>query len=163
MLITISDVSVTKHSKGYNVAEVKFVRDGKEESRKILDFAAKKAFDIVSSFKSFPVDVNVVLEKNAKSGYWDWKDVEVAKEGNVSMTGKTGRVVGSNYETPEERARRQVYIIRQSSISSAISLLALAGELSTVSKTVKDVLEIAKEFEQYVMDVSEPKTDGVPF
>jgi hypothetical protein len=48
----------------------------------------------------------------------------------------------NTYETADERAHKQVYIVRQSSISSAIALLPKAK--------VEDILQTAKQFEEYV-------------
>lgn len=53
----------------------------------------------------------------------------------------------STYETPEERAARQVMIVRQSSISSAVAAL----KLDKAALNAFDVLEMAKVFEAYVM------------
>jgi hypothetical protein len=53
---------------------------------------------------------------------------------------------GSTYETKEERAVKQRYIVRQSSISSAIELLTSNG----LESTVGDVLNVAKQFEAFV-------------
>lgn len=53
----------------------------------------------------------------------------------------------STYETPEERAKKQIYIVRQSSISNAVDLLSV-GQKSPPD--VKAVLEAAKQFEDYV-------------
>ena len=58
------------------------------------------------------------------------------------------RVTGSNYETKEERAARQVYIIRQSSLSTAVELLGQG-------KSVADVIATAKQFEAYVFSKAE--------
>ena len=61
----------------------------------------------------------------------------------VKSTGGGGKVIGSNYETAEERARRQVYIIRQSSLGTAVELLGSGA-------SVADVINTAKQFEAYV-------------
>ncbi len=50
------------------------------------------------------------------------------------------------YETPEERAQRQVYIIRQSSLSSAI---AFSATLKT-PLPLKEVLKVAEEMSAFV-------------
>lgn len=162
MLVTVTGVSVEQAPKGYKVATVFYNRDGKPEQRKIMSFAKESAvaFQKLVDTKEFPVDVNVVLEKNAKTNYWDWKDIEVSqvkdKNGNqatkpISGSG-TGRVLGSNYETPEERARRQVYIIRQSSASSAIEFAKAQAPKGT-EKSIEEVIEDAKKIEAYVMEM----------
>lgn len=154
MLISITAVAVEKSPKGHTFANVSFTRDGKAETRKIMSFSGD-VYKQLLEYKEFPKNVNVTLEKDNK-GYWQWKAIESAggNDGttgpqNVTASKGNGRVIGSNYETPEERARRQVYIIRQSSISSAIQLLG-AQEYSV---PVEKVLEIAKTFENYVMDI----------
>lgn len=90
--------------------------------------------------------LNVQTEKDA-NGYWQWTgiggDNAVATETKQATPATGGRVTGSNYETKEERAARQVYIIRQSSLSTAVELLGQG-------KSVADVIATAKEFEAYV-------------
>ena len=157
MLVTLNAVNVEKAPKGYSIANVSFEREGKSEVRKIMSFGGSaNAFNQLVELKDFPQAVNIVMEKNAK-GFWEWKAIEKGQAnvntGSVGASNKgTGRVIGSNYETSEERARRQVYIIRQSSISSAIEYLK-AKSPKGVEDGVKEVLEVAKDFENYVMDV----------
>ncbi len=105
--------------------------------------------DIQGYAKGDRVDVVTVKEGD----YWQWK--AIAKEGDApprveatKSTGGGGKVIGSNYETAEERARRQVYIVRQSSIASAIQLID--KESIEKAKAVDEVLGIAKRFEDYV-------------
>ena len=54
----------------------------------------------------------------------------------------------STYETPEERALRQVMIVRQSSISSAIAYL----NANKKNYTVMELVNVAKQFENHVFD-----------
>lgn len=170
MLVTLNSIVVEKAPKGYSIANISFTRDGKVEMRKIMSFGGSaKAFNQLVELKDFPKDVNVVMEKNAK-GFWEWKSIETPTIGvsnGSSNTGATsgqrpGKVIGSNYETPEERARRQVYIIRQSSISSAIEYFK-AQSPKGFEGGISDVLEVAKDFENYVMDtnVSFPSNEVV--
>ena len=151
MLITVTAVGIEKAPKGYGIAVVSFNREGKPEMRKIMSFARAVVYQKLIEFKTFPFDANVVMVKNDKTGYWDWTDIEV-QQGGTKVDGKpVGKVLGSNYETPAERARRQVYIIRQSSISSAIEM-AKAVEPKGTTKTRQDILEDAKAFEAFVME-----------
>lgn len=55
----------------------------------------------------------------------------------------------STFETPEERAKKQVYIVRQSSISNAISLLTTGAKVPPATSAV---IALAKELEAYVFD-----------
>lgn len=157
MLITINQVNFEKADKGYMIANVSYTKDGAPESKKIMSFAAPNVYASLEGFKNFPVDVNVVVKKEGK--YWNWKDIEQpgvksgqsnGPTGSTTGTG-TGKVLGSNYETKEERAKRQVYIVRQSSISSAIEILAHQKQ-AKASFTKEDVLTLAKELEAYVFE-----------
>jgi hypothetical protein len=67
--------------------------------------------------------------------------------------------VGS-WETPEERALKQVYIVRQSSIANAIALLAVEGP--GITPDVEWVIATAKTFENYVFDGVATLTNDQP-
>lgn len=139
------------------VAEVRYSKDGKDESKKIMSFAAPDVYTTLSGYTSFPVDVNVVMKK--EGNFWNWKAIESPNQKGTSSDGpaaattnktSNGRVLGSNYETPEERARRQVYIIRQSSVSSAIEF-AKAQSPKGIEKALEAILEDASKIEAFVM------------
>ncbi len=115
--------------------------------------------------------VNVNMTKD-DAGYWQWVSIGEAGSAPASppqaYSGKPQaagtRVTGSNYETPEERAKKQVYIVRQSSISSAIELLKSNGN----DVKVDNVLSVAKQLEDYVfgnttgVDAINSMQDDVP-
>jgi hypothetical protein len=65
-------------------------------------------------------------------------------------------VLGSNYETPAERAKRQVYIVRQSSINAAIALY-VAQNPKGAAVSVEEILKVAGTFEAYVFDQGQPE------
>jgi len=162
MLISIQSVNVTRAPKGYSIAEVTYLREGREEARKVMSFVNEGVFKTVSEFKVFPVDVNVTLAKErGKDGkdYWQWKAIEQGQTVQNDVTAKAvdpkiqgGKVYSSNYETPTERAKRQVYIVRQSSLSNAIALMA-ARSPKGAEVNVESVIEVAKQFEEYVLNV----------
>jgi hypothetical protein len=58
----------------------------------------------------------------------------------------TGRVTGSNYETPQEREWNRVRIVRQSAINYAINLL----KTDKHTPPVEDVLSLATRFAAFV-------------
>ena len=94
---------------------------------------------------------NFTMVKEKEGEFWNVKDILVGD--TLVATTNTGSKPSavpapkSNYETAEERAKKQVYIIRQSSISSAVALATILK-----LKDTKEVLKVAKEFEAYVMD-----------
>ena len=154
-----------KAGKPMQVLEVAYKNltfQGKVESKKLFDFGVQ-----AETFKSLvvarPSDVyEVDVVKNA-AGYNDW--VKVTKgdpNGSVVGTGTTPtsqqgarNVSGTaqqsgtkgGWETPEERAKKQIYIIRQSSLSTAVAALSVG---SKVHPTVKDILDYAQQFEAFV-------------
>lgn len=151
MIIEIIDVGTpesVKTGKGqYQTLQVSFKNEqGQVQGKKLMSFSNPSVFKEIQGFsKGDRVDVATVKEGD----YWQWK--AIAKEGEAlpkvegakPASSGGGKVIGSNYETAEERARRQVYIIRQSSLSTAVELLGSG-------KSVKDVIDTAKQFEAYV-------------
>ena len=150
MIIEIIDVGSpesVKTGKGqYQTLQVSFKNEqGQVQGKKLMSFSNPTVFkDIQGYAKGDRVDVLTVKEGD----YWQWKSID--KEGEAppraaapASTGGGGKVIGSNYETAEERARRQVYIIRQSSLGTAVELLGSGA-------AVADVINTAKQFEAYV-------------
>ena len=154
MQITVIDVVqetlAAKNGRTFQQLVVSYKNDkGMSQAKKLVSFSNP---DLFKSAKSWLKDqvYNVKTVKNEKTGYWDWVGLEgeqaVAETKSSASTGT--RVTGSNYETKEERAARQVYIVRQSSITNAVALLG-AG------KSVSEVLNVAKQFEDFVFANSE--------
>lgn len=162
MLVEITKVDVTRAPKGYSIAAVTYLREGKEEQRKLMSFVNEAVFKTVTSFEKLPAYVNVVLAKelNKKDGkeYWQWKAVEQAgaptQNDATPKAGPPAKAFTSNYETPAERAKRQVYIVRQSSLANAIAFFA-AVEPKGISVTTEGIIETADKFASYVLDVGE--------
>lgn len=155
MLITINNVNFTKADKGYMVAEVAYLKDGAAESKKVMSFAAPNVYAILEGLKAFPVDVNVVQRKEGK--YWNWKDIEIGGKqtsGSTTTSKPVGKVIGSNYETSEERAKRQVYIVRQSSVATAVEFFK-AKFPKGVEATMEEVIEEARKIEAFVFEMND--------
>ena len=151
MEITILNVTITQvpTAKGsYEVAEVAYKDDqGKVNGKKIMSFTSKPVFDTLKKAQSNEV-YQIVSEKDDK-GYWQWKEITkgaAVKTASDNLGFKASPK--STYETPEERAKKQVYIVRQSSINAALEYSKNVKAL----KTVEEVLALAKQFEMYVFD-----------
>jgi hypothetical protein len=148
-----------KSGKPMQVLEVAYKNltfQGKVESKKLFDFGvqADTFKELVVAKPSAVYEVEVV--KN-QAGYNDWVKVTKGVQ-NVTVEGGTMTPRGASsgaatapakggWETPEERAKKQIYIIRQSSLSTAVAALSVG---SKVHPTVKDIIEYAKQFESYV-------------
>ena len=94
--------------------------------------------------------ITIEKEKN-KNDFWEVKSITKsdgaqAPASNGAVNTKPTASPKSTYETPEERAKKQVYIVRQSSITAALTFLA-----GKKASTVQEVTDIAKQFENYVM------------
>ena len=140
MIVTLIDVSQPQSVKtqrgSYQSLEVSYRNEaGQVQGKKLMSFANPAVFKEIQDYaKDDRLDIETFKDDN---GYWQWKNI--AKEGEAPPKTSTGgkantRVTGSNYETSDERAKRQVYIVRQSSISNAVDLLTASGKGQTPSR-----------------------------
>jgi hypothetical protein len=132
--------------------------DGKLSEKKLMSFGG--GADVYNFLKTAePAKYDVVTKQNDK-GYWDW--ISISPAGTVPVAAKSGGSASpaprSTYETPEERAQRQILIVRQSSLSSAIEFFAMGGKKSV---TTTEVIQVAKEFENFVFGKSVDVESGI--
>lgn len=159
MRVKILDVNIEKVVKGrnmYQVATVAYSSNGEARTQKVMSFANPDVFKSLPDFVGKEADVTVT--KN-DSGYNQWAAIKApgseVPEASPTATAAAGtRVTGSNYETREERANKQVYIVKQSSIGSAIETLAAMGELSSPAR----VIEVAQIYVDYVLGTLDDKS-----
>jgi len=166
MLINIVDVGTpstkaSSNGRSYQEIEITYkTENGQVANKKLMSFSNPLVFNHIKGLAKGEV-VNVTTVKNAK-GFWDWTgignegDAPVATQSKPATAQAGGRVTGSNYETKEERAARQVFIIRQSSLSTAVELLGQG-------KSVDEVIATAKQFEAYVFSKDPNPTKEVNF
>lgn len=152
MNLEIRVKGIEDESKGkYNQLTIDYVDvgSGKEHTYKLMSFVNKDAYLLLKSAKVGDVFF-VVTNKNDK-GYWQWD--QVSRE---AMQPKANTSPRSTYETPEERAQKQIYIVRQSSLTNAIALLGSKAK-------VDHVISVARQFEQYVFGLDERESfDDLP-
>lgn len=130
--ITVINVqATTKPTKkgSYIMLDVAYKNNntGKIEGKKVMSFVNKDLFDVLSK-ASNGATYTITSEKNEESGYWDWVGIATAAGDDPTNAIPTGTPAGksfaspkSTYETAEERAARQVLIVRQSSLTAAIA------------------------------------------
>tara|TARA_R100000935_G_scaffold58634_2_gene96676 strand:- start:780 stop:1325 length:546 start_codon:yes stop_codon:yes gene_type:complete len=162
MQVNVVDVSnlnthTAKNGRQYQSVEVMYKNDqGQAQNKKLMSFANPAVFKAAQEWQKGDV-IHVSTEKDA-NGYWQWTAVGGADDttdtGGSSAPATQGnaakpatRVSGSNYETKEERAARQVMIVRQSSLSNAVATLGIEGSKATAN----DVITLAKLYEQFVL------------
>lgn len=159
--IISTSVETKPTAKGsYQQLEVVFKNltfQGKVESKKLMSFganaAAFKALSGASSGATFEVTTN----KNAQ-GYIDWVEVTTASADSAAPAASkaTTTTPRSTYETPEERAQRQVLIVKQSSLSAAVSTLSVGAK----SVKPEDILALAQRYTDWVFGLD--KADAGP-
>ncbi len=150
--ITILKISIAKAAgKNYNVAEVAYkTEDGKTKGMKVLDFVQKDVFAVLKTVNAGDV-LNADFEQNSK-GFWQFAQVsKTGEKADVAVSTANSPVPSvnkGNWETSDERAARQVMIVRQSSLATAMGTLT-ANKAKFGSK---EVIDLAKEYEGYVLD-----------
>ena len=162
----------TKTGKDYKFLEVFYKNlsfDNKAENKKIMPFGSKEVFSTLE--KAQAGSVYTLIREKDKDGYWQWVgiaegDVHIdtgnAQQATVKAAGAAPATSPkSTYETPEERAKKQVYIVRQSSLATAVEYLIGTGAIKKA--TAGDVIFCAQEFENYVFGIDKPqKAEPLP-
>lgn len=145
-------VTETPGKRPYKVAEVAYKSDGKTKGMKVLDFVQREVFATLLSINPQPGDIlDVEFSQNDK-GFWQFASVakgekSAGSSNQPTAAGGNGVASKGNWETSEERAARQVMIVRQSSLSNAVAL----SEANKAKSTPEDIIAVAKVFEAYVL------------
>lgn len=148
-ILSVTTETVPTAKGSYQKAEVAYKDEGgKVSGKKIMSFTNQKVFDIIKGCTGGET-LSITAEKDDK-GYWQWVDASKEVDGSISNKTTALPAPKSTYETPEERAKKQVYIVRQSSITNAIAFSQGVKAL----KSVEDVIKTAKQFEAYVFDIA---------
>lgn len=167
MQIEVVDVNrsdaMGKNGKSYGVLQVAYRADGKMQEKKLMSFSNPNVFKHIEKMQKGET-VNVTTEKD-QNGYWQWTAIgndatpQSAPSSSGGSQAATTRVTGSNYETKEERAIKQRYIVRQSSLSNAIDSLSV-GAKSPLHHA--DVIAVARHFEEWVFsENTKPALDAI--
>lgn len=170
MQINVIDVGqptthASSNGRSYEMIEIAYKNEnGQIQQKKLMSFKNPDVFKQALSWEKGQA-VHIQAEKNEK-GYWEWiglgegaSSSSPAPQASKSNNTSTTRVTGSNYETKEERAARQVMIVRQSSLSNAVATFAL----DNTKASANDVITLAKIYEDYVLGNATPtinKADG---
>src|ERR1022692_3265640 len=129
MQIQITNVGTPFKDGKYFKLELAYTRDGKPNTRKLVNIGP--VFDVLKGAQpgeNYEVD----LVQDPKTEYWNWQAARKIlgdypandSTGTAPVSTTRGAVSKSTYETPVERAARQVLIVRQSSLSNAIEFLS---------------------------------------
>lgn len=153
-------ISVLNHTKtqppgkSYFQLEVNYkdLSTGKIASRKVVSFGpGKNVFDVLVNAKpNESYDITVVKDGQ----YYNWTEAKQLPPESVAAQVAKAVSVKPEYETSAERARRQILIVRQSSLSTAGNILT-AGAKNPPS--VDSVFALAEQFYSWVM--ADPEAD----
>lgn len=152
-VICIKEVSVKFEKKGKNgwhQATVSYTDEGngKDFVKKLMSFKNPKVFGVIQEAKEgdrFEVDVK------KEGDFYEWVAIQPASADRIASGNGTRAAPAATaatrggWETPEERAAKQVYIVKQSSISAAVALLTANG-----TPSVEEVIATAQQFVDYV-------------
>lgn len=144
MRIQVVDTLERATPKGFPYLEVKYTTDGGPvKTGRVVSFGKSKgAFDTLKAAAQGAV-YDIQLEQNGQ--YWNWVGaVSVAGDAAPVAQKATGR---TSFETPEERASRQVYIIRQSSLSISMEW----AKNSNDSTSFEDIQKRAEALTKFVL------------
>ena len=164
-IINVQATSKPTAKGSYTMLDVAFKRldTGKIEGKKIMSFTIKEVFNALSKATQGN-QFTVTTKKNEETTYWDWVAVAPLGSGSSAPEAKPATAgfssPKSNYETAEERAARQILIVRQSSLSNSIELLKNEKK----PPTVEDVLRTADIFSNWVFqkNVNLSKAEPAP-
>jgi len=159
MVIRIIDVeeneATTKTGKPYKFLDISYKNvtfQDKVEAKKHNQYGDKVVYATLKDAQKG--DVFTILREKDKDGYWQWTGIEQGENAPMAAAKPAGNVATaapkSNFETPEERAKKQVYIIKQSCLSQAISIL----KTDKKNPTVEEALHTADLFVDWVLGVN---------
>lgn len=152
MEIEIVDIAKTdkedKFGKPTRTLAVTFTSEGVTRTQNIVPFSNPKVWRVLDD-ANIGDKFEVAITKNGKYDNWS----AIGPVGSFKQAAPTTKVIGSNYETAEERAIKQRYIVRQSSLANAIAYYNASLDKPTLH--VEDIITIAKQFEEYVFEPAE--------
>lgn len=162
-ILTVDKVSATT-AKGdsYIKLEVNYKdldNGGKVAKKLVMPFGTtKNAHQRLAEAKTNEV-FEITQVKNDK-GYWDWTGAKQAAPGSAAPAAQATPASapaarsGGSWETPEERAAKQVLIVKQSSLSAAVAMLTTGAKSPP---DVAKVKELAQELTDFVFGKEEKK------
>lgn len=153
---TFNNFTEEKIEKGrtpYYKMTVNYSAKGEPKQKTIMSFSNPSVYNTIKGLSEGD-QINVEFVKDDK--YFNWATVEKAS-GLVAPTtespalGASKPVARTTYETPEERAIKQVYIIKQSCLAQAVAYDKEAD--------IEMLLNTAQQFVDWVLDApqSEPQ------
>ena len=160
MCIEVKSVDIvkatTKTGKPYEFIDLMYKNKSfqdKVEGKKVMPFGNKEVFETLKN--SDKGDVFYIGRTKNADGFWDWDKIsqvpnESKEVGHQETSTKAAPAASKSqpWETPEDRAKKQLYIIRQSSLTNAVN--TLVGNVNP-----EEVKETAQNYINFVLGLSE--------
>lgn len=131
---------ISKANKPFTQIQVDYVAEGRPGKTQLTSYS--KAYKPLAA--SQPGDL-FDIETVVNGAYTNWEGATPAGKAEPTAVKQAATAVKSTYETAEERARKQVLIVRQSSLSSAVAYYA-----NDNGAEPEEIIDTAKIFEAYV-------------
>ncbi len=164
--IELVEIGAPKRDGKFDKMELVYMRDGKKTERKLV--AINKTKEVIQKLQQFQKGDVCEVEMEKVGDFWNWNDIKKVEAPKAAEVKGNTYQRQSTYETPEERAKKQVYIIKQSSIANAIAILNAGGQKYEYA----DVIELADRLVDYVLgtfegqeekEVADGFKDDIPF
>lgn len=152
VLTATKTTATSKTGKPYTMVEVAYKQDGAVKGKKLLEFKAKDICKVLGS--AITGDKFTVVQEK-EGDFWEWKSISssTATASSVGAATSTPTAAGvkttpkGDWETKEERAAKQVMIVKQSSLAQAVASLKL--DKAVVDPT--NVLALAQTYTDWVL------------
>lgn len=147
-----TDEKIVKGRNSYNKMVISYSYQGQSKTQQIMSFANPSVYAAIPGFKEGD-SLDVEITKN-DAGYNTWASVKLSEGATSAASAPSAGTKGntpvarSTYETPEERAKKQVYIIKQSCLAQAV---AAVGEIGPDGDT-DHYISMAQQFVDWVLD-----------
>lgn len=155
-----SETKPTSKGTTYVMLDVAFknLTTGKTEGKKLVPFGNSEA--VYKVFKDAKPGNQFTITSEKGEKYWNWTGAVAVAPGSIKGNDVAAKITvpKSTYETPEERAKKQVYIVKQSSLSNAIELLSVGAKSPP---SVQTVLDVAQKFTDWVLSSATPPDNEV--
>lgn len=159
MLIEIKSVSPTYKEGKWTKLNLEYVRDGTVASRKLVDIGETKPVFAILKGASPGESYEITVIKDPASDFYNWVSATKTEATSVPVakTSVSAGAVKSTYETAEERATKQLSIVRQVALKLAVELGIAEGDHGVASAVLK-----AAKFEDYIVNGYAKGTAAAP-
>lgn len=147
--VSYSEEKVEKGKTGYFKMTVNYSTKGESKSKNIMSFANPAVYNAVKTLNEGDL-FEVEFVKDDK--YFNWASLKpigqaVPPPVDANVKAGTGAPTArqSTYETADERAKKQVYIIKQSCLAQAVAW-------NDAPRDIPEILEVAQKFVDWVLD-----------